>query len=103
MKGNSVELFFRYKDFTIDVLHNEIVKLNLDLGVYFVELYTGDRKIGNLKPFYIDYACTESFKDIISSLYRNIILVLAYLNVVGGLEDNMFKLVISKDMFVYVN
>jgi hypothetical protein len=66
----------------------------------FIVLYTGDRKIGSLKPLYIDCKCEERFKQIIFGLYNNIISVLSYLNIDKDLEDNKFRLVITKDLFI---
>jgi len=70
-KFNSVEVVFSYADFSLYVLYNEM--LNLQLGVYFIDLYTGDRKLGSLRSLYIDCKCEERFKQIIFGLYNNII------------------------------
>ena len=99
-KFNSVEVVFSYADFSLDVLFNEILKLDLQLDVYFIELYTGNRKIGSLRPLYIDCKCEERFKQIIFGLYNNIISVMSYLNINTDLEDNKFRLVISKVLFI---
>jgi hypothetical protein len=97
----SVEIVFSYADFSLDVLYNEM--LNFEIGVYFIDLYTGNRKLGSLRPLYIDCKCEERFKQIIFGLYNNIISVLSYLNIDTDLEDNKFRLVISKDLFIRSN
>jgi hypothetical protein len=93
-KGKGIEFVFKYKDFNLDVLTNEIVRLNLDLGIYFVVLYTEGLKVGGLKPFYIHCKSKSVFEESIYSLYSNIISALAYLNI--GV-DAEFKLVIYKN------
>lgn len=100
IKFNNVELVFSFADFNLKVLSNEIFKLNLELGFYFVDLYIGDRKVGSLKPLYINCKSEEVFKEKIFGLYNNILLVIPYLNLNTGLEDNKFKLVITKDLFI---
>ena len=98
-KFNSVGVVFSYSDFSLEVLNNEMLKLDLPLDVYFIDLYTGNRKIGSLRPLYIDCICEERFKQIIFGLYNNIISVMSYLNIDTDLEDNKFRIVISKDLF----
>ena len=98
-KFNCVEVVFSYAGFSLDVLSKEMLKLDLQIDVYFIDLYTGNRKIGSLRPLYIDCKCEERFKEIIFGLYNNIISVMSYLNIDTDLEDNMFRLVISKDLF----
>lgn len=66
----------------------------------FIDLYTGDRKLGCLIPIYIDCKCEERFKQIIFGLYNNIISVISYLNIDTDLVDNKFILVIYKDLFI---
>jgi hypothetical protein len=94
---NSVEVVFSYADFSLDVLYNEM--LNLQIGVYFIDLYTGDRKLGSLRPLYIDCKCEERYKEIIFGLYNNILSVISYMNINTDLDDNRFRLVIYKDLF----
>lgn len=99
-KFNSVEVVFSYAGFSLDVLSNEMLKLDLQIDVYFIDIYTGNRKIGSLRPLYIDCKCEERYKEIIFCLYNNIISVMSYLNIDTDLEDNKFRLVISKDLFI---
>jgi hypothetical protein len=99
-KFYSVDVVFSYVDFNLNVLSKEMLKLNLQIGVYFIDLYTGNRKIGSLRPLYVDCKCEERYKEIIFGLYNNIISVMSYLNIDTDLEDNKFRLVISKDLFI---
>lgn len=99
-KFSSVDVVFSYTDFSLDILYNEILKMDLQLDVYFIDLYTGNRKIGSLRSLYIDCKCEERFKQIIFGLYNNIISVMSYLNIDADLEDNKFRLVIYKDLFI---
>jgi hypothetical protein len=89
----SVEFVFSYADFSLDVLYKDM--LYLPIGFYFIDLYIGDRKLGSLS-LDIDCEGEERFNEIIFGLYNNILSVLSSLNIETDLEDNRFRLVVSK-------
>lgn len=75
-----------------------MMKKDLDVGVYYVYLYTtNNRRIASLKPIYF-YSDT-GVKEVLFDLYNNIISSLSYLDLENDLIDNTFKITISKDLF----